>query len=214
MLTKETIKTLGFNSIQDLDPKAINLIKWDVIAESVAMIIFAFTSPVIIITMMSSVDPIWYQISRLIEYGLGGLINLWFNKNKLTILRKYFIHLCILDCVLTIYCNIIFAHLPNYRFIAISLLNVLMSGMIFRIIGDIMNNITNGSDLSILNSRKEGFEQISILLGTISIMIITYYNIDFSCDMALTLQCVALIISCLTSLFITRKLMKYAKYED
>lgn len=77
-----------------------------------------------------------------------------------------------------------------------------------------MNNITNGSDLSILNSRKEGFEQISILLGTISIMIITYYNIDFSCDMALTLQCVALIISCLTSLFITRKLMKYAKYED
>lgn len=82
MLTKETIKTLGFNSIQDLDPKAINLIKWDVIAESVAMIIFAFTSPVIIITMISNVDPIWYQTSRFVEYGLGGLINLWFNKKS------------------------------------------------------------------------------------------------------------------------------------
>ena len=28
MLTKETIRTLGFSSVQDLDPKVINLIKW------------------------------------------------------------------------------------------------------------------------------------------------------------------------------------------
>lgn len=86
--------------------------------------------------------------------------------------------------------------------------------MIFRIIDDIMNNIIDGSNLSILNSRKEGFEQISILLGTILIMSITYLHVDFTCDMALTLQCIALIISCLTSLFITRKLMKYAKYNN
>lgn len=214
MLTKETIRTLGFSSVQDLDPKVINLIKWDVLAESIAMIIFAFTSPVIIITMISNVDPIWYQTSRFVEYGLGGLINLWFNKKKLSILRRYFVPLCIIDCILTIFCNAALAHFPNYRFIAISLLNVLMSGMIFRIIDDIMNNITDGSNLSILNSRKEGFEQISILLGTILIMSITYLHVDFTCDMALTLQCIALIISCLTSLFITRKLMKYAKYNN
>ena len=205
MLTKETIRTLGFSSVQDLDPKVINLIKWDVLAESIAMIIFAFTSPVIIITMISNVDPIWYQTSRFVEYGLGGLINLWFNKKKLSILRRYFVPLCIIDCILTIFCNAAFAHFPNYRFIAISLLNVLMSGMIFRIIDDIMNNITDGSNLSILNSRKEGFEQISILLGTILIMSITYLHVDFYLRHGINITMYSfLLISCL-NIFVYHK---------
>lgn len=41
---------------------------------------FSFTSPIIIITMISEVNPIYYQASRLIEYGLGGIINIWINK--------------------------------------------------------------------------------------------------------------------------------------
>lgn len=209
----QTIKDLGFNCIEDLDPNIKRLIKWNVITDGIAMIIFAFTSPVIIITMISTVDPIWYQASRLIEYSLGGIVNMMINRNKLTLLRKYFSYLCIIDCSLTIICNYSFAHMPNYRFVAISLLNVLISSLVFRIIDDIINNIATGSNISILNSKREGFQQISTLIGTILIMLLTYYSFNISCDLALTLQCVAFIISCLTSLLITRKLMRYAKYN-
>lgn len=173
------------------------------------MVIFSFTSPIIIVTMISEVDPIYYQASRLIEYGLGGVINVWINKNKLNLLKKYFAYLCIADCSLTIICNYMFAHIPNYRFIAISLLNVIISSLIFRIIDDIMNNLTTGSNLSILNGKREGFEQISTLIGTALIMLVTYLNLDISCDTALTLQCIAFIIACITSIFITKRLIEY-----
>ena len=211
MMNKKFIKNLGLNSIKDLEPKVINLIKWNIIIEGVAVIIFAFTSPIIIITMISEVDPIYYQASRLIEYGLGGFINLWINKNKLNLLRKYFSYLCIADCSLTIICNYMFAHMPNYRFIAISILNVLISSLVFRIIDDIMNNLTTGSNLSVLNGKREGFEQVSTLVGTILIMLVTYLNLNISCDTALTLQCIAFIIVCIAELFITKKLIKYRK---
>lgn len=209
MINMKTIKELGFNSIEDLNPKVIHLIKWNIITESIAMIIFAFTSPVIIITMISMVDPIWYQASRLIEYGLGGLISIWLNKKNLNKLKKYFVYLCICNCLLTIMCNFLFAHLPNYRFIAISLMNVLISGMVFKIIDDIMNNLSYGSNLTILNNKRDGFEQISVLIGTILIMVATYFKLNISCDLALTLQCIAFVISCCASLFITKKLIKY-----
>lgn len=165
---------------------------------------FSFTSPIIIITMISEVNPIYYQASRLIEYGLGGIINIWINKNRLNLLKKYFTHLCIVDCSLTIICNYMFAHIPNYRFIAISLLNVLISSLVFRIIDDIINNLTTGSNLSILNGKREGFQQISTLIGTILIMLVTYLNLNISCDIALTLQCLAFIITCITSILLLR----------
>ncbi|MBM6760840.1 hypothetical protein [Megamonas hypermegale] len=214
MFNIKMLQDFGLDSIKELDSQIITLIKYNMLIEGVALVIFAFTSPVIVVTMISTVNPIWYQGSMLIEYGLGGVINVWINKTKLIYLKKYFMYLCVINCILTIMCNFLFAHLPNYRFIALSLINVLISSLVFRTIDDIINNLTTGSSLSILNGKKEGFEQIATLTGTVLIMLLTYFNFDISCDLALTLQCIAYIISCLNSLIITKKLIKHAKINN
>lgn len=177
------------------------------ITKGISIVIFSFSYPVIVVTMISHVDPLWYQVSRFIECGLGGAVSMWLGKRNLKQLRKYFATICISDCILTVACNFMFAHDPNYRFISMSLLNVLISSMMYRIIDDIINNISRGSELTILNNRREGYEQISIFLGSLMIVAMTYFKIDISCDLALTLQCLATIISCMSSIFITKKLI-------
>lgn len=207
------MKFLGLDKL-DINEEALKLIKIQMLLDIVAATMGSFVAPIIRLEMARMVDPIFYQMSDFIQYGLGIVLNLGIDTKMLKFIKKHFRVLCIIDAVTTIFVNIAFSHMANARFISLAILGVLVTGLMFRVFADIYNNLTSGTDLTILQSRKAGFYKLALVLGSGGVVIFTYFNVSIDIDTALHIQCIALIIDCLVSVFITNKLIKYQKKKD
>ena len=206
---------LGLDYLK-VNKEALRLIKVQMVLDIISAVLLAFSGPVIRLEMAKAVDPLFYQLTDFIQYGLAILLNFGIDNKILNFIKKHFRVLCILDAFTTIIVNLVFENWANARFISLAVLGVLVTGLMFRVIGDIYiyNNIANGSDLTILQSRKEGMYKLAILIGSAIIVIFTFFNVNITLSEALHIQCIALIIDCLVSVFITNKLIKYQKKKD
>lgn len=204
---------LGLNGLK-VNKEALHLIKVQMVLDIISAVLLAFSGPVIRLEMAKAVDPLFYQLTDFIQYGLAILLNFGIDNKILSFIKKHFRVLCILDAFTTIFVNLAFENWANARFISLAILGVLVTGLMFRVIGDIYNNIANGSDLTILQSRKEGMYKLALLIGSAIIVLFTFFNVNISLSEALHIQCIALIIDCLVSVFITNKLIKYQKKKD
>lgn len=198
----------------NIDKEALSILKIQLMLDLVVSALLAFTNPVVKLEMAKMVDPIYYQFANFLKYSLGIAINLYIGNKMISFIKNNFDKICIIDAAATIVVNLAFSHYANARFISLAILEVLIIGFVVRVFADIYNNLVKGTDLTILQSRTVGMAQLALLLGSGSIMIFTFLDINIDLDMALHLQCIALIIKCCINLLVTKRLIKYSKKKE
>ena len=203
-----------FNLFKSINVKGNNatkrLLSIDLLNNFVVNMLIAYTDPIIRIYMVSNIDPLYFKISLLVGFIIGILVNLNFNKDNIVVLRKYYNVFVILDVSSALIINLMFGDNPNIRMLSFSILMPLSTAIVVKVFKDCINNAAKGTDLTIISERKLAINKLAFVVGVSFSILIP----DIDIYVALYIQCLAIIIDCLSSLIIRNKLMKIIFKED
>lgn len=186
------------------DLKTQRLLSLDFCGQFMANLLIAYTDPAIRIYMVSNIDPIYFKVSLLVGFIIGIMVNLNFNKDTIPLLRKYYSIFVVVDVIISVSINVIFGDNPDIRMLSFAILAPLTTAIEVKIFNDCVNNAANGSNLTVINERKLASNKLAFVVGISLSILIPDIDVYF----ALYIQCLGIIIACVSSLFVRNKMMK------
>lgn len=198
----------NFNLFKSIEVKGgeqtQRLLSFDLCSQFVGNLLIAYTDPIIRIYMISNIDPLYFKISLLVGFIIGIVVNLNFNKDSIPVLRKYYSAFVVVDVVLSVFINLMFWDNPDIRTLSFAVLAPLTTAVEVKIFKDCINNTATGSDLTVISERKLASNKLAFVVGiSLSILIP-----DIDVYLALYIQCLGIIVECVSSLFVRNKIMK------
>lgn len=169
-----------FKDLESLDTKVGYYLSIYIVLSAFITIPGNAVNPIIRVYMITNVDPIWFKVNLLVDAAISGILSLLIKKEWIIFMKENFGLLLLIDFVFLLVSNAAGVVSPAARYVLLSLQTPLVTAFIFKVLGDVINNVAKGSDLTIIDQKMDGFFCLSTISGiTISILIPENANIEF-----------------------------------